>query len=90
MKNDDILQVAKKLKIAEKKIPLSAFQKGFAVELEHGKVSPKTNVTNNNPIKTGKIALAHLLESKDYYSQLAKMEKKTKRGVKKGRRLSSE
>jgi uncharacterized Fe-S cluster-containing radical SAM superfamily enzyme len=48
--------------------------KGMAVELEHGKVDPQTNITNDNPIKTGKIALAHLKELPDYYTRLEKME----------------
>jgi len=87
MKQDNILDVAKKLKIAEKKIPLSAFKKGLKVEMEH------KDVTGGDLNKTGKIALVHLLESKKYYDKLAKVEKtfkKAKRGVKKGRRLSSE
>ena len=49
---------------------------GINVELEHGKVDPQTNVTNNDLIATGKIALAHLREFPDYYRRLKKMEKK--------------
>ncbi len=45
---------------------------GLNVELEHGKVNPYTNVTNNDLIKTGKIALQHLLERADYYQKLLK------------------
>lgn len=48
---------------------------GLDVELEHGKISPSTNVTNDDPIMTGKIALAHLNEFPDYYTRLSKMEK---------------
>ena len=44
------------------------------VELEHGKRSPITNVTDDDLIATGKIALAHILEYPDYYVRLAKME----------------
>ena len=44
-------------------------------ELEHGKVDPHTNVTNDDPLITGKIALAHLNEFPDYYTRLDKMEK---------------
>jgi hypothetical protein len=43
-------------------------------ELEHGLVDPHTNVTNDDPIITGKIALAHLNEFADYYIRLEKME----------------
>jgi len=84
----ELKALGKKLKVDFKKIPLAQFKKGFAVELEHGKVSPKTNVTNNDPVKTAKIALAHLKESSTYYNKLSKMEKTfTKKKVaKKGKR----
>ena len=45
------------------------------VELEHGSINQLTNVTNDDPILTGKIALAHLNEFPDYYIRLGKMEK---------------
>ena len=48
---------------------------GLDVELEHGLRSPKTNVTNDDPLLTGKIALAHLNEFPDYYDRLEKLEK---------------
>lgn len=51
------------------------FRMGMDVELEHGARSPKTNVTDDNPLMTGKIALAHLNEFADYYTRLAEMEK---------------
>ncbi len=44
------------------------------VELEHGLHDPATNVTGDDPLVTGKIALAHLNELADYYTRLAKME----------------
>jgi hypothetical protein len=47
---------------------------GLAVELEHGAHDPQTNVTNDDLIATGKIALAHLKELPDYYTRLAAME----------------
>ncbi|MCX6739754.1 MAG: hypothetical protein NTZ49_00815 [Candidatus Parcubacteria bacterium] len=50
------------------------FRMGMDVELEHGTVDPNTNVTNDDPLMTGKIALAHLNEIPDYYTRLAKME----------------
>jgi hypothetical protein len=43
--------------------------------LEHGLIDIKTNVTNDDPLMTGKIALAHLNEFPDYYNRLEKMEK---------------
>ena len=50
------------------------FRRGMDVELEHGLVDPKTNVTNDDEIMTGKIALAHLNEFSDYYTRLDEME----------------
>ena len=44
------------------------------VELEHGTRDPETDVTGDNPLLTGKIALAHLRELPDYYTRLARME----------------
>jgi hypothetical protein len=50
------------------------FRMGMDVELEHGLHDPVTNVTNSDPVVTGKIALAHLNEFPDYYTRLEKME----------------
>jgi hypothetical protein len=50
------------------------FRAGMAVELEHGLHDLQTNVTDSDPIVTGKIALAHLKEFPDYYTRLARME----------------
>jgi ubiquitin len=52
------------------KIPLEAFRKGLEVELEHGTRFEDANVTNNHPILTGKIVLAHLKETMDYYERI--------------------
>ena len=54
----------------ELKIRLKDFQLGLEVELEHGIRFPEANVTNNHPILTGKIVLAHFKESLDYYQRL--------------------
>lgn len=51
-------------------IPIEWFQQGLEVELEHGLQFPDANVTNNHPILTGKIVLAHLKEMLDYYLRL--------------------
>ena len=53
---------------------LEQFRMGLDVESEHGKHDPQTNVTNDDPVITGKISLAHLREFPDYYTRLAKME----------------
>jgi hypothetical protein len=51
-------------------ISVEEFQQGLEVELEHGIGFSDANVTNNHPILTGKIVLAHLKESLDYYTRL--------------------
>jgi hypothetical protein len=50
------------------------FRFGMEVEFEHGSHDPETNVTNDDPVITGKIAWAHLKEFSDYYVRLEKME----------------
>lgn len=57
------------------KFSLESFRAGMDVELEHGSVDASTNVSNDDPLTTGKIALAHLHEFPDYYERLEKMEK---------------
>ncbi|MBN2733576.1 MAG: hypothetical protein JXQ82_01805 [Methanomicrobiaceae archaeon] len=54
---------------------LDQFRRGMQIELEHGLVDPHTNVTNDDTLLTGKIALAHLNEIPDYYDRLEKMER---------------
>ncbi|OGP68549.1 MAG: hypothetical protein A2031_00120 [Deltaproteobacteria bacterium RBG_19FT_COMBO_43_11] len=51
-------------------IPLEDFRIGLEVELEHGTRFSDANVTNNHPILTGKIVLAHLKETMDYYRRI--------------------
>ena len=55
------------------------FRVGMEVELEHGLHDPATNVTDDDPVVTGKIALAHLNEFPDYYTRLERMEDEAKR-----------
>lgn len=54
------------------------FRMGMNVELEHGKRNEHTNVTNDDALITGKIALAHLNEFPDYYDRLDKLEEEAK------------
>lgn len=53
---------------------IEEFRVGLRVELEHGTADPQTDVTGDDPILTGKIALAHLKEFPDYYTRLTKMD----------------
>jgi hypothetical protein len=55
------------------------FRRGMDVELEHGRHDLRTNVTDDDPIITGKIARAHLNEFPDYYTRLEQMEEQAKR-----------
>jgi len=55
------------------------FRMGMDVELEHGLHDVATNVTGDDPIVTGKIALAHLNEFPDYYTRLERMEAEAER-----------
>ncbi len=66
--------IAKKLKLDLKVISLSEWRYGMQIEMEHGLCNKLTNVTNNDLLKTGKIALIHILEYPDYYRRLKKME----------------
>ncbi|MEN6330372.1 MAG: DUF5661 family protein [Smithella sp.] len=67
-------------------IPVEWFQQGLEVELEHGLQFPDANVTNNHPLLTGKIVLAHLKEMLDYYVRLkiAELEGDMFKALKKG------
>lgn len=58
---------------------LDEFRAGMDVELEHGAHDLSTNVTNDDAVVTGKIALAHLNEFPDYYVHLEKMEEGAER-----------
>jgi Protein of unknown function (DUF5661) len=55
------------------------FRAGMDVELEHGSHDPRTNVTNDDPLVTGRIAWAHLNEFPDYYTRLERMEEEAHR-----------
>lgn len=67
-------------------IPLEEFRRGMEVELEHGMRFRDANVTNNHPLITGMIVLAHLKEMMDYYERLevAELEGDIAKAVKAG------
>ncbi len=66
--------IGEKLGIKWDKFDVEQFRLGMDVELEHGTRDAVTNVTNDDAVVTGKIALAHLNEIPDYYTRLVKME----------------
>jgi len=68
-------EIGNKLNIDWNRFAVEQFRMGLDVELEHGLNDPTTDVTGNDPILTGKIALAHLNEFADYYTRLQKMER---------------
>lgn len=61
------------------RVDLEQFRAGLDVEFEHGSHDPQTDVTGDDPILTGKIALAHIKEFPDYYQRLERMEEEAKR-----------
>jgi hypothetical protein len=73
--SEEAKRIGEKLGITWEKYDVEQFRRGLDVELEHGLVDLHTNVTDDDPVMTGKIALAHLNEFPDYYTRLAKMEK---------------
>lgn len=77
---EEAADIANRLGIDFSKSPfdLNQFWMGVNTELEHGSASPITDVTKNDPILTGKIALAHLNEFPDYYTRLSKLEAEAK------------
>jgi hypothetical protein len=74
--NDEAAEIGRTIGIDWDTVPfdIEQFRIGLEVELEHGARDPDTNVTGDDPILTGKIALAHLREISDYYTRLAIME----------------
>lgn len=75
---EEAKKVGESLGIRWDRYDVEQFRMGMDVELEHGTIDPNTNVTDDDPLMTGKIALAHLNEIADYYTRLAKMEKEAK------------
>jgi hypothetical protein len=71
---EEAKRIGETLGINWNKFDVEQFRMGLDVELEHGKRDPSTNVTQDDEVLTGKIALAHLNEFPDYYTRLHKME----------------
>lgn len=73
--SEEAKKIGESIGIRWDKFDIEQFRMGMDVELEHGMRDANTNVTSDDPVITGKIALAHLNEFPDYYTRLAKMEK---------------
>ena len=67
---NDAIYAANILGVTFDKYTIEEFLDGINIELEHGLINPKTNVTNNDLIITAKIALAHLNEFPNYYNKI--------------------
>ncbi len=72
---EDAKNIGEQLNLKWDKFDVEQFLMGINVELEHGLRDSFTNVTSDDSLTTGKIALAHLNEFPDYYTRLEKMEK---------------
>ena len=79
---EEAKKIGDQLGITWDKWDVEQFRKGMDVELEHGTIDPNTNVTDDDPLATGKIALAHLNEIPDYYDRLEQMEKEGEEALK--------
>lgn len=71
-------KIGKELGIDWTRFGVEEFRRGMEIELEHGRRDPATDVTGDDLLLTGKIALAHLNEFPDYYTRLARMEEEAK------------
>ncbi|TET48854.1 MAG: hypothetical protein E3J58_05940 [Actinomycetota bacterium] len=71
---DEAKKIGEELGIDWARFDVEQFRMGMDVELEHGTVDPHTNVSDDDPLITGKISLAHLNEFPDYYDRLKEME----------------
>jgi hypothetical protein len=73
--SDEAQRVGDAIGVDWSRFDLEQFRAGMDVEFEHGSQDPQTNVTGDDPILTGKIALAHMKEFPDYYERLERMER---------------
>ena len=68
--NEEAATILKLVNTTNMDISLDTFRQGLEVELEHGTIFKDANITNNHPVLTGKIVLAHLKETMDYYKRV--------------------
>ena len=76
---EEARQVGDAIGVDWSRFDLEQFRAGMDVEFEHGSHDPQTDVTHDDPIVTGKIALAHMKEFPDYYARLEDMEAEAER-----------
>jgi hypothetical protein len=71
---DEATRVGDEIGVDWNRFDPEQFRAGMDVEYEHGTRDPQTDVTGDDPVVTGKIALAHMKEFPDYYDRLQRME----------------
>ena len=76
---EEARRVGDEIGVDWQRFDLEQFRAGMNVEFEHGSHDPQTDVTGDDPITTGKIALAHMKEFPDYYERLERMEAEAER-----------
>ena len=72
--SEEAKRVGEEIGVDWTRFDLEQFRFGMDVEYEHGSLDPQTDVTHDDPILTGKIALAHMKEFPDYYERLERLE----------------
>jgi hypothetical protein len=77
--SEEARRVGDEIGVDWSRFDLEQFRAGIDVEFEHGSHDPQTDVTGDDPILTGKIALAHMKEFPDYYERLQRMEAEAER-----------
>jgi len=82
---EEARQIGDALGIDWSEVDSEQFRIGLSIELEHGRVDPATNVTDDDMAVTAKIALAHLKEYPDYYTRLEHLEEEAEAFWKDGR-----
>ena len=76
---DEAKRIGDEIGVDWETFDIELFRAGIDVEFEHGSHDPQTDVTHDDPILTGRIALAHMKEYPDYYARLARMEAEAER-----------
>jgi len=80
--SEEAKKIGEQLGVTWDKYNIEQFRMGMDIELEHGTIDQNTNVTDDDPLMTGKITLAHLNELPDYYTRLEKMEEEGEAALK--------
>jgi hypothetical protein len=78
---EEARRVGDEIGVDWERLDLEQFRAGMDVEYEHGSHDPQTDVTGDDPVITGKIALAHMKEFPDYYERLQRMEEEAERDL---------